>query len=150
MIPVDWQGLKPASHNFFGFIYLITNTLNGRRYVGKKQYWLSRSPRSKRATNIRSTKWSPEHWKESDWKRYTGSSKELNKDIGINGLHNFTFEIIGHYTTKGDLHYAEIEEQVMQNVLKAKDAEGNRLYYNKSIAAIRFIPPNAYHERRDT
>jgi len=44
------------------------------------------------------------------------------------------------------LHWSEIQFQVHLDVLKAKDVDGNRLYYNGMIAGIKFIPKDEYPE----
>ena len=75
---------------YFGFVYLITNKKNQRKYVGCKQYWQMRHRK---------------RYKPSNWKVYTSSSKELCADIEKIGKRNFKFEIIQEYTTKRGLHY---------------------------------------------
>ncbi len=72
--------------------------------------------------------------------------KILNKAIRINGKDKYVFTILRQCRSKGDLHYAEIEEQVFRNVLKATLKDGDYEYYNKSIAAIRFRPPEFHSE----
>ncbi len=138
-----WKGLTPKPDNFFGFVYIISNNIDDRKYIGKKQYWMSKpkSPKSK-TTDRTSPKWNPKHWKESTWKTYTGSSKELNADIKKLGKKNFDFEIVGQYEARGSLYYGEVEWQVKLNCLTEKHKNG-RYYYNKQIAAVRFIPPEA-------
>lgn len=146
-----WQGLPPKPNEFFGFCYLITNNITGRKYIGKKQYWKlrPRKYRSLKRPAYDKSNWREDCWTESDWEKYTGSCDPLNADIKEHGIENFTFEIISNHTCKGDLHYAEIEWQVKCDVLTAKDEEGNRLYYNGNIAAIKFIPPNKPSEKLD-
>ena len=143
-----WGGVEADPDNYFGFIYIIESRL-GRKYIGKKQYFLSAN-RKQKITDRQSSQWKDELWKESDWKTYTGSSKELNKDIKKYGKEIFLFTILRNCRSKGDLHYAEIEEQVKRNVLKEKSENGEYVYYNKSIAAIRFRPPDfASEETRE-
>lgn len=137
-----WEGLEPNPDCFFGFIYLIENTVNGRLYVGKKQYWAATGNFRNRSSHISTDKWRPEQWKPSDWNYYTGSSKELNADIKKFGKDKFRFIILSQHSTKGDLHYEEIKEQAVRNVLAEKLTEDVYLYYNKSIAAIKFRPPD--------
>jgi len=62
--------------NMFGFIYEITNKVNGKKYIGKKQCVrkIRRKPLKGKTRNR------IDH-KESDWKTYTSSSSELNEDI---------------------------------------------------------------------
>jgi hypothetical protein len=56
---------------YFGFVYLITNKSNGRRYIGRKYLWQFRTPKGKKR-KVKS---------ESDWKNYYGSCPELKEDI---------------------------------------------------------------------
>lgn len=111
--------------NSFGFIYYVENKLNGKKYIGKKQYFSYRAGKKH---------------KESDWKTYTSSSKYLNEDIKINGIDNFYFEILFECETRGDLTYAESNLQHKNNVLTERDDHGERVWYNASISAIKFIP----------
>ena len=46
----------------FGFVYKITNLLNGRSYIGRKYFWSFRTPPGKKRKQKQ----------ESDWKRYYG------------------------------------------------------------------------------
>jgi len=75
--------------NSFGFIYEITNTVTGKKYIGKKQCKskLKRKPlKGKKNKRI--------EIKESDWKTYTSSSTELNADIEKYGKDKFLFKIL--------------------------------------------------------
>lgn len=141
-----WIGEEPEPEVYFGFIYLISNSVNGRRYVGKKQYWMSSGKVKNRPTDRASDKWRDHHWKESNWASYTGSSKELNADIRKYGKDKFTFMIIRQCSSKGSLHYEEIKEQVLRDVLVEKLETGEYAYYNKQIAAIKFRPPENHSE----
>jgi len=119
-----WVGRRPDPSKYFGFVYLITNTVSGRMYVGKKQYhrWSKRKKVG-----------------ENDWHYYTGSSKDLNRDIKRLGQHNFEFKILKNYNTRGGLTYGEANKQHKLDVLTKPHPDG-RLYYNKQIGAVRFIP----------
>jgi hypothetical protein len=98
----------------FGFIYRITNNAlkSPKYYIGKKQC-LSRI---KRKPLKGKTKSRIDH-KESDWKGYTGSSKELNEDILKYGKENFTFTILEWCDSKFELGYKEIKLQLQEDVL---------------------------------
>ena len=89
--------------------------------------------------------WNPKHWKESQWRNYKGSSKELGELQQANPL-DYTYTMIGQYTCKADLVYAECKAQWIHDVMVDKGDDGVRLSYNKQIAAIRFIPPWLKHE----
>jgi hypothetical protein len=96
----------------YGFIYLITNNVTKRMYVGKKQCIsnFKRKPLKGRKNKRKDTR-------ESDWKSYTGSSSDLNADIEKIGKDNFTFEILQTCTSKWELSYYELVEQLARNVL---------------------------------
>lgn len=83
-------------------MYLITNKTTGRKYIGRKQYWITR--KGKRI-------------KESDWRTYTGSSPDLNRDIRNTGLGNFKFEILAQVDSKGALRYLEANIQHKKDIL---------------------------------
>ena len=78
------HGTMPA--DAFGFIYEITNTVNQKKYIGKKQM----VKRIKRAP-LKGKKRKRIDFVESDWKSYTGSSDRLNADIEEFGKNAFTF-----------------------------------------------------------
>ena len=117
-----WISDSTLDYPFFGFIYEITNTVTGRKYIGKKQCLrkLKRSPlkgkKRKRIENI-----------ESDWRMYTSSSKELNEDIVKLGKDKFIFKILKTCGSKWELGYEEIKEQINKNVLLTES------YYNGII-----------------
>ena len=74
-----------------GFVYLITNLTNDKKYVGKKlaRFKVTRPPLKGKKNKRRSSK-------ESDWKTYWGYSDHLNADVASLGEENFTREIL-HY-----------------------------------------------------
>jgi hypothetical protein len=116
--------------NMFGFIYEITNKVNNRKYIGKKQCIrkIKRKPLKGKTRNR------IDH-KESDWKIYTSSSNELNEDIKKYGKENFEFRIIKVCGSKWELGYEEIKEQISKNVLLRDD------YYNGIINVRIGCPP---------
>ena len=111
-----------------GFVYLITNTLSGRKYIGKKLAKFSRTRYktvklkngNKRRKKIRSKI-------DSDWREYWGSSPELAADITQLGSHNFTREILYYCRSKAECSYVEAREQFSRRVLESED------YYNGHI-----------------
>ena len=126
----------------YGFVYVITNIINGRKYVGKKVLWSKRTlPPLKGKTRKRIV------IKPSDWLKYWGSSKVVQADIDKYGIENFTREIIGLYPDKRETNFAELRYQIMHNVLDAKDKNGDRIYYNENIDRI-YYPTKAHGERR--
>jgi len=126
-IDTHWTGKRPDPDNYYGFLYLITNKLTGKKYVGRKFYhrWSKRKKVG-----------------ESNWRNYTGSCKPLNDDIAEHGKENFTFLMLKQYKTRGNVVYYEANYQHKKDVLIARDADGNRMWYNNNISAIRFIPKN--------
>jgi len=111
--------------NSFGFVYVIVNLLTGQRYIGKKQYHQYR-----KGVRTRS----------SDWRTYTSSSRHVNEDIKKQGKRNFHFEILVEFNTRSGLVYGETHLQHVCNVLTEKLGDDERLFYNRFIDKIRFIP----------
>ena len=79
-IDMNWQyqgkDILDLPNDVVGFVYQITNTTNGRMYIGKK---LARFKRSRKPLKGRVNK--RRYSVDSDWKDYYGSSDELNVDI---------------------------------------------------------------------
>ena len=116
----------------FGFIYEITNTATGKKYIGKKQCKrkLKRKPlKGKKNKRIEIL--------ESDWRAYTSSSTELNEDIIKLGKEKFVFKILRTCGSKWELAYFEIKEQIDRNVLMRSD------YYNGIINVRIGRPPKS-------
>jgi hypothetical protein len=97
-----------------GFVYLITNLLSHKRYIGKK---LLKKPKYKKPRGKRRKK----ILVDSDWKQYWGSSKELLDDIEKLGYNNFKREIIRFCRTKGETNYYEAKYQFEYGVLESND-----------------------------
>jgi hypothetical protein len=118
--------------NMFGFIYEITNKVNGKKYIGKKQCVrkIRRKPLKGKTRNRIDQK-------ESDWKTYTSSSKELNEDIQKYGKDSFEFRILKICGSKWELGYEEIKEQITRDVLRRDD------YYNGIINVRIGTPPKS-------
>jgi len=124
---------------WFGFLYCITREEDGKFYIGKKQ--LNQGGRKTKTVNGKRVS-NPRYGKSTDWKRYTGSSDTLNKDIKNLGKDAFTFEIIDLYKTKGGLYYAEAYLQMLSDALPLTFKHDKNEYaaYNSVIAPVRFIP----------
>lgn len=110
--------LDPGSN--YGFVYIITNNLSGRKYIGKKFFWASKR---KQVNKVRKR-----YKVESDWKEYWSSSDELKKDVESLGKENFKREIIHLCASKGVTNYLEAKEQFLNNVLENKE-----IWYNSWI-----------------
>ena len=111
-----------------GFVYLITNKLTNRKYIGKKLAKFSKTTYktiklkngNKKRKRIRSKI-------DSDWQLYYGSSPELTKDIELLGIENFSREILFYCKSKSECSYIEAREQFARKVLESND------YYNGHI-----------------
>ena len=105
-----------------GFVYLITNTTNNRKYIGKK---LARFKRSRPPLKGKTRK--RRYTVESDWRDYWGSNDELKADVENLGTEKFTREILYYCNSKAECSYIEAREQFSRQVLETKE------YYNGII-----------------
>lgn len=118
---------------FVGFVYQIKHVPSGRTYLGKKFFWKTIRKIVKNRKNRKKVT------KPSDWKSYTGSSKELNALIELVGKDQFTFTILSLHESRSTLAFREVELLVTKNALRAKLADGSRAYFNGIIPPIKFI-----------
>jgi len=103
----------------YGFVYIITNLTNNKKYIGKKFFYSLKTKQVKgRKKRLKVS---------SDWQTYYGSNTELQNDVKVLGETNFTREIIHLCKSKGVCGYLEAKEQFIRNVLETDD------YYNTWI-----------------
>jgi hypothetical protein len=122
------QPITELPDDCVGFVYMITNNLTGRKYIGKKLAKFSKTTYKtvkqkngiKKKKRIRSKI-------DSDWQQYYGSSAELSADIEKLGTDNFTREILFYCASKSECSYIEAREQFSRQVLESAD------YYNGHI-----------------
>src|SRR6056300_450131 len=107
----------------FGFVYLITNKLNQRKYIGRKYLWQFRTPKGKKR-KVKS---------ESDWKNYYGSCPELKEDIIKFGRENFSRTILSLHKTKGKTNFGETSQLFKNDVLTESLDTGEPAFYNSNI-----------------
>jgi hypothetical protein len=112
-----------------GFVYIITHTTTGKRYIGKKLAKFKRT-RTKMHTqkNGKRVKKKIVSYVDSDWKTYWGSCEQLTTDIAILGPNKFTREILRLCYSKAECSYWEAKEQFYNEVLESNE------WYNGQIS----------------
>ena len=100
-----------------GFVYLITNLTNNKKYIGKKNFWTRQKDRK---TGRRKTK-------EGPWQSYWGSCEELVADVKELGEDKFLREILYLCPHKKSMSFYETMEQFKRDVILRED------YYNTTV-----------------
>lgn len=88
-------------NNKYGFVYITTNKVNGKKYIGQKKIDNS-----------------------NKWKSYLGSGTQLLEAIKIYGKSNFEREILEYADNRDELNNLEYSYIEKYNAVKSKD------YYN--------------------
>ena len=111
-----------------GFVYIITNLISGRKYIGKKLAKFSKTTyKTVKLKNGTKKKKKIRSKIDSDWQEYYGSSPNLQADIDTLGKQNFSREILFYCKSKSECSYIEAREQFSRRVLESND------YYNGHI-----------------
>ena len=111
-----YEELTEIPERAIGFVYLITNQSNGMKYIGKKNFYFTKTKQVKgKKKRIKV---------ESDWREYYGSNKTLSEHVSLFGENKFIREIIHICYTKGEMTYYETKN------IFAVDAVISEKYYN--------------------
>ena len=127
---MDWlyDGKAISEEDFegyIGFVYLIENKTNGRKYIGQKKAWSHKF--SVKTNPVTKKKKKTKIIIPSDWRKYWGSSIELQGDVATLGEENFTRTVLRLCKTKGLMNYFELKEQMNNDVLL------DETYYNAFV-----------------
>ena len=115
------EAIEEIPEGYVGMVYLITNLMTNKKYVGKKIFHFSKT-RQVKGRKKRSKV-------ESDWQTYFGSNKELIQHVQIVGEDKFKREILHLCINKSQMSYLELREQIDRRVLETEE------YYNEWISA---------------
>ncbi len=122
------QLVEELPEDCVGFVYLITNLITGRMYIGKKLAKFSKTTyKTVKFKNGNKKRRKIKSKIDSDWRDYYGSNIELNKDVEELGPENFKREILFYCSSKPEASYIEAREQFSRRVLESND------YYNGHI-----------------
>lgn len=129
---MDWeyQGktITELPDTCVGFVYIITNVISGRKYIGKKLAKFSKTTyKTVKLKNGTKKKKKVRSKIDSDWRTYYGSSPNLTADIVKLGKENFKREILYMCSSKAECSYIEAKLQFEHKVLESND------YYNNII-----------------
>jgi len=123
------QNITELPEDCIGFVYLITNLIDNRKYIGKKLAKFAKTTyKTVKLKNGTKKKKKIRSKIDSDWQEYYGSSVELNADITKLGKENFKREILHYCKSKAVCSYIEAREQFDRKVLESTD------YYNGQIS----------------
>lgn len=103
----------------YGYVYLIHNLTNNRKYIGKKFFTKAGYKTVKgKKKKVR---------KSSDWSTYYGSNKELQDEVKALGTENFKREILHLCYSRSECSYRETYEIFTREALLTEE------YYNSWV-----------------
>ena len=124
----EGKDLEQLPEDCVGFVYLITNCVSGRKYIGKKLAKFKKTTtRTVKYKNGNKRKKKIRSQVDSDWREYYGSNLELIEDVKTLGAENFTREILYLCKSRAECSYVEAREQFSRRVLESEQ------YYNGHI-----------------
>lgn len=121
--------IEEISEEYIGFVYIITNLTNNKKYIGKKLAKFAKTTvKTVKLKNGNKKKKRIRGKIESDWRDYYGSNDQLQADVAQLGTDKFRRDILYFCTTKAECSYIEAREQFSRRVLESDD------YYNGQIS----------------
>jgi hypothetical protein len=103
----------------FGFVYMIENTITGRKYIGRKYFTQAGTKQvNGKKRKIR---------KSSDWRDYYGSNETLKGEVEQLGKDKFVRTILHLCKTKSECSYLETKEIFARDALLRED------FYNQWV-----------------
>lgn len=105
--------------DFVGFVYIITNLTNDRKYIGRKLFTKAKTTQvkgKKKKTRI-----------SSDWESYFGSNKTLLEEVATLGQENYKREILHLCKSLSACAYLETYEIFKNHALIGDD------FYNEWV-----------------
>jgi len=118
--------VETIDDKYVGFVYIITNCVTNKKYIGKKLSKFSKtSTRTVTLKNGTKKKKKIRSKIESDWRTYWSSSKEVIEDVKALGEDKFKREILMFCLSKGTASYFEAKFQMQNEVLEHPD-----MWYN--------------------
>lgn len=123
------NSIEDMPESAIGFIYLI-ELVDGRKYIGKKSLYSKRKRKFGKKEIAKITDKRKKHWeyviKESNWKEYCSSNKEL-KELIKQGIKYHKY-ILDYAYTKKELSYKEEKQLFINEVLESK------IWFNSNIS----------------
>ena len=113
--------------NTFGFVYMTTHTPTGKSYIGKKVLFHNKKQKigKKDLAKLQGVVGRRPSYKlvvkESDWKTYYGSQKDIKQLLSEGKKDEFERTILKCVETKKQLTYFEIKYQMIYQVLEKPD-----------------------------
>lgn len=109
------------SEGYIGFIYEITDILNGKKYIGKKLIVTKR-----KRPPLKGQKRKRIDYVQTDWEKYFGSSETVKECVRARES-DFKREILEFCRSRGEMSYIEAKWQFSKEVLLRDD------FYNEFI-----------------
>lgn len=119
----------PNHQDAVGFVYMITNKQTGKFYIGRKSLYSERKTKisAKEKADTKTRKTFKRVVKESNWKSYYGSCKELLEEIAMSDPSYYQRQILEVCYSKKYLGYCEVAHQIKNDVLTSNSYNGNIL-----------------------
>lgn len=137
---MDWiyknkpiEDISQFPKNSYGFVYLLTHKPTGKSYIGKKNLYFTRKVKlgkkelallkeERKSKGLRGkTPSSKQVIKESDWKTYYGSHKDIKQLLKEGNPEDFERTILEISPNKKLLTYLEVKYQFLYQVLEHPD-----------------------------